>query len=908
MFYKCTNRLWLSVFLILACVITLSSLSKAAQADWFNGSAPAITPGLTYTQRPEAHRYKCSFWSSADGTQTSCLTQTSLGAISYDSKILVDGHLYPLTDSNGEGIIYPISGTDSYLEVTYATGWGAYVKKYTHLNKSNLEKHYYSGLPIRIQYELNVALDDALKYDTGELLKTSGPPLAISSNGEWMVFDVPNKGLMRIDREFKHIVPVAPSPSSVRWNKPVYFAISNSGKHIVAASTDTMQIYGVETCEVKSFGINESPMYEGCGARTIWDANSLSRQHVDLPENTTILGNPRFIDDDNFSIDIQSGSGASASFKNVYITAPGAQLHKLLLLGMGDSYISGEGTQDYRPGTDTSDNKCHLSDTSYPILIGAKFYDSYNSVACSGAITEDLKGLSDKYTGQTKIHIELRNRNPKLAHILLRYTPGVAQQQNFTHSYSPRAVILSAGGNNVGFADIVKSCVEAGDCYSSYEDRLQKIEEIQNLFQELKNTYNAIYGDGVENLYVVGYPSVAKNDGDCGLNVHLSNNEIKFSNQLISYLNQTIEAAATSVGARYVDIQDALIGHRLCEASDSSIAVNGLTVGNDKGFYVPYINWQLGPIDKGSYHPNQLGHRLIEKAVLAQTNELTQLMPHADDTVLPPEITNDMPLLKGLEPSDDWVKLQTVRDLTNGTLVRGTDVAVQADSLQYNLQPNTDYVVELHSKPVRLGTITSDSEGNIDGTVHIPDDVPAGFHAINVYGEDFGNEPIQLQKLVYVAASADDFDGDGTNNIDQACVFLPASGVDYDEDGIDDACDPVIGAKPENKTTSTTEINDKDSPDAPVNHTQNRSDFTTAQVLQLQHSQTLAESTPSRTTSLRTETSGEVKGSHTAAAAVTSDTKAIAPTADHTGWWAIAIAVVFGVADIVDWRVSRRRR
>jgi hypothetical protein len=50
--------------------------------------------------------------------------------------------------------------------------------------------------------------------------------------------------------------------------------------------------------------------------------------------------------------------------------------------------------------------------------------------------------------------------------------------------------------------------------------------------------------------------------------------------------------------------------------------------------------------------------------------------------------------------------------------------------------------------------------------------------------------------LVYIAASLDDIDGDGVPNNQEACFALSPGGVDTDSDGIDDACDPVIGDAP----------------------------------------------------------------------------------------------------------------
>ena len=59
-------------------------------------------------------------------------------------------------------------------------------------------------------------------------------------------------------------------------------------------------------------------------------------------------------------------------------------------MALGDSYSSGEGNPPYEAGTDTPSNMCHRSNTaSYASFIGA-FNSPFKSVACSGAITDNL--------------------------------------------------------------------------------------------------------------------------------------------------------------------------------------------------------------------------------------------------------------------------------------------------------------------------------------------------------------------------------------------------------------------------------------------------------------------------------------------------------------------------------------
>src|SRR5690606_37578593 len=104
-------------------------------------------------------------------------------------------------------------------------------------------------------------------------------------------------------------------------------------------------------------------------------------------------------------------------------------------------------------------------------------------------------------------------------------------------------------------------------------------------------------------IFAVSYPQFIKGKGgSCGFNVHLNDAERKFVYEGVKYINEVIESAAHEAGIYYLDLEDVLDNHNLCsDAPDSSMAVNGLTKGNDI----------FGLIGNESYHPNQNGHRLM---------------------------------------------------------------------------------------------------------------------------------------------------------------------------------------------------------------------------------------------------------------------------------------------------------
>jgi len=320
------------------------------------------------------------------------------------------------------------------------------------------------------------------------------------------------------------------------------------------------------------------------------------------------------------------------------------------------------------------------------------------------------------------------------------------------------------------------------------------VNEINASYSKLVNTYTVLREQsGGARLYVVGYPQIAKPGGDCGLNVHLNSDEVEFSSQLIDYLDSVVKRAAETAGVFYVNTQQAFDGHRLCEASAGQSAMNGFTVGNDAGVAVG--GHAISFIGAESYHPTALGYQLLAANIAKQTGSLTAKMP----TPAPynqPVLDSTLPFLQNVPAAG-----RTIAQVTNDSSMaddfaaRGDAIDVAVDGDETQLQPGSKYQVVLHSVPVLLDEGGVDSDGNIATTIHIPVDTEPGYHTLHIYAQNMAGDPVDIQKIIYVAASMDDYDGDGILNSMNSCLLFPASGQDVDGDGIDDACDPVITEK-----------------------------------------------------------------------------------------------------------------
>ena len=737
-----------------------------------------------------------------------CAFQSPLGTLTQDGMIQTGPDTFATLYGTGRSIFIPSLDPSIALASVEAPTIGNYIAVYHHLSKSTMQltPSYGQGS----HYEVSAKPDAVLRNPvTGGPLQINTMDVVFSANGEWMLINMPKVGLARVNMTD---LSVKLFTSAI---EPVWFlgmdsppmAISDDGRY-VAANADprgvgNLKMYDLSTCDDQLNVPANQNSY--CAGKNIWEGRKLDGERVGqgLLDEQPGMEHPthlRFINDDSlsFSADYDATSGGVHKAATFVATAPGGVEHKLGLLGMGDSYISGQGAFDYREGTDTDNNGCHLSDLSYPSILGKEDFDSYNSVACSGAVTRnvsqnvDTKATINTYIGQVKDKIEEQNRDKQ--NILANFLPGYIYQQEFASTYLPEAILLSVGGDDVGFANIVKSCVAnsgGGTCYDTYEDRAELLNEINGVYSKLVNTYKTLREQsGGARLYAVGYPQIAKPGGDCGLNVHLNGDEVTFSARLIDYLDSVVQRAAQTAGVVYVDTQHAFDGHRLCEAPAGESAMNGFTVGNDAGITIDghVINF----IGAESYHPTALGYRLLADTIAKATKNLAASMP-GPTAYAAPVLDPSLPILQDVPRTGRAMK-RVANDpaIADDFVVRGAAQQVAVNGAELQLQPGSPYQVVLHSDPIVLDEGGVDEDGNVATTVHIPTDVAPGYHVLHVYGKDMAGDDVDIQKILYVAASVDDYDGDGTANEANACMLLPLSHQDVDQDGIDDACDPAI--------------------------------------------------------------------------------------------------------------------
>lgn len=691
------------------------------------------------------------------------------------------------------------------------------------------------------------------RLDAWRLKSPDGNPMSVnavgvSANGAWMAVES-SSGFLRINVQTKeikkfenrlHIYGIGANPN-------YELTVSNDGRYVILnggpMGTVLTNLYDLDRC------VDDNEQYV---------SNTVQCEKLDLVAAVSTAGTrqhtkrPIFSDDaTNITLDIKNGT----QYDRYIVAAPGYDLHGMDYLALGDSYTSGEGEYDGKtyyvkgtdgdgegvPGFDTGlenfpykSEKCHLSTRSYPYLLAATAGlggNQYKSVACSGSKINDVMNEDSKddvrlrYNGrfeQFTIFLDSNALISSKAASLSDFTPGRASQIEFIKKYKPKVATIGIGGNDIQFGAKIAECVMPGTCSSAEELRHYTGLEIRNLHKKLVATYTTLSNAGpTTKFYVVGYPQIISEDDTCASNVRLNSTERTLAHNMTSYLNQVIKSAAESVGFTYFDVEYALAGEMLCDESYDGKAVRGLVVGDD---YREVGN--VGPITfvletgNESFHPTHVGHEMIRSAIETKLDGSTLLdyrscalldgLRCPSGNTAPPEVP---PYFLAYNPTTvqhvvDTQTFESVYTVDNKTAMqRGTSFEaaqpVKSDQTSVDLAPNQTVDVVMHSEPRVVGQLTVNQQGQVNGTVTIPEDTVPGPHTLVVRAKDSLYEDNMFYQHIFVYESIDDLDGDGIANEDEPCGILEPIGEDVDRDGIDDGCDETIEDVDETPPTVT---------------------------------------------------------------------------------------------------------
>jgi hypothetical protein len=703
--------------------------------------------------------------------------------------------------------IVPLERSNSFIEFDYRNP-NYYVRIVNNgWQTAEPDGSWWSG---ELKYTLTSHTSTIATKNNGQAVKFRAQGHSVASNNRWLVAEAPNDGVYRIDLQNGQAKKFMGKLLDGVSLPLIDTAVSNDGNNVAVASgrMTFFNLYDLNNCN--NVGI--------CQFRDI-RAYLRTKENFSSAYKLSFKGqNLRFVGVFDINTD-----GRSLAYYTVAPPGQDVDTHKLDYLALGDSFASGEGAYSYYPYTNNDSNKCHVSTISYPFLINGNGLENVKSIACSGAKTKDVM-TTDLEEYITK---EPQDRSMLTADfnrfILDNYRPGSRGQLTFVSEYRPKIVTISMIGNDIGFGGIVTRCVGAPDiCYPQPRDKLKLVGIINSQYFNAVHMFDQIKRNVAEDglVYVIGYPQVAKPYGNCAANVGLNNHEIIFANNLISYLNRTIEMAATQAGVRFISTEDAFEGYRMCETESHSVAVNGLD-GIDVELFsewngVPYLKGLKGlGATSESYHPNQLGHMLYATTIDLKTNGFTLAMP--EKKAGNPWIKDEkMEKLLDGEIEYGIINNKYQDDMAADLLFKDIGLDINIDGQENNLAPSSEFNAVLYSEPTQIGSIISNGFGDVTKSLDLPGHLPVGYHTLSLTGSNVLGEQVEFSKIVYVAESPEDFDGDGIKNEDEKCLLVEPAGVDADQDGKDDACDGFIDQPPA-PAEPPIDVGDVDTPDVTNN-------------------------------------------------------------------------------------------
>ncbi|MEU9861411.1 GDSL-type esterase/lipase family protein [Streptomyces sp. NPDC047971] len=314
------------------------------------------------------------------------------------------------------------------------------------------------------------------------------------------------------------------------------------------------------------------------------------------------------------------------------------------VVSMGDSYISGEAgrwqgnsltTSGSRNGTDrawtgsgydpsrvygsTAANGCHRSDGA-EVKGASGIASALINLACSGATTENVFRASNggrAFKGEA---------------------PQADQLAAVAASHDVRTIVLSIGGNDLGFADIIRSCATDYIVWYSYchDDQQEEVDAridtamagVAKSVDEIRAVMSgAGYAASSYRIVLQSYPSPIPraadnrygesgwsrtNTGGCPF-WNLDSDWARDS--LVPQVADRLKGVAAAKGVQFMDLRDMLQGREVCAKASKQVSAT-VPASAATSEWVRWIdqNQTQGPIQE-NVHPNHYGQSALGRCL-----------------------------------------------------------------------------------------------------------------------------------------------------------------------------------------------------------------------------------------------------------------------------------------------------
>ncbi len=408
--------------------------------------------------------------------------------------------------------------------------------------------------------------------------------------------------------------------ASFRWSMPRRFGPKNAAGIVDYHWTEATQTYDSTYVNPASWRVefNACDSSSAPGNTYSWDIDGVVQ---DNPTPSSCTFAHEFTSQKTYPVKLT----VTTSDGQTAVAETGVTVKDLLIVSVGDSFASGQGNPDIpkQGGVRAKwvDNRCARSAFAGPAqaALSIEQADPHTSVtfislACSGA-TIDAGLIGNFFKGGTSLR------------------PQIDKVKDILNGRQIDALLISVGGNDIGFADLVAKCILHLNC-STNNSALGMLSGglngLPSRYQALSNKLNEL--PPVKRIFITEYPDLARNQNRqfChsspfpDLLASLSRKEAQWaSEEVVRGLNDRVKAAADEHGWVYVTgISDAFATHGYCAGEQRWVRTfrdaKRIQGTDNKCDLLNLESIKSCIISSGSVHPNEGGHawyatRIIEE-------------------------------------------------------------------------------------------------------------------------------------------------------------------------------------------------------------------------------------------------------------------------------------------------------
>jgi hypothetical protein len=214
---------------------------------------------------------------------------------------------------------------------------------------------------------------------------------------------------------------------------------------------------------------------------------------------------------------------------------------------LGDSYAAGP----LIPNQSLNPLGCLRSDHNYAHLAAAAEGLTLTDVSCSGATTNDMTETQNVEPGPNPPQFNGLNAGTEI-------------------------VSVTIGGNDIGFTEIIESCITYNPFSTPCKDKYdpggndQLAERIANTAPKVAAVLQGIHTRSPNaRVFVVNYPDILPSGSGCWPTIPLSFGDVPYLHATEERLNAMLASAAAANGATLVDWYTPSIGHDACKGSST---------------------------------------------------------------------------------------------------------------------------------------------------------------------------------------------------------------------------------------------------------------------------------------------------------------------------------------------------